>query len=138
MSLREELDRFRLLDNDFKLELLLDFSEKLPEVPARLLEAEDKENHRVHECMTPVSLWVELVDDAVQIFASVPRESPTVRGFVSILIKGLNGASIQEVADGPVNPLHDSGLAPLLGMNRMQGLTALYGRIRSEVSALKS
>lgn len=138
MSLREEIDRFRLLDNDFKLELLLDFSEKLPEVPTHLLEAEDKENHRVHECMTPVSLWVELVDNAVQIHASVPRESPTVRGFVSLLIKGLNGATIKEVAEGPVNPLHDSGLAALLGMNRLQGLTALYKRIRAEVAALDS
>ncbi|MGH1363116.1 MAG: SufE family protein [Calditrichia bacterium] len=137
MSLSEELSRFNMLDDrDFKLELLLDFAGKLPPVPQHLMDADDRSNHKVHECLTPVSLWTELQDGKVYIHADVPRESPTVRGFISLLIKGLSGATPQEVADGPTNPLHDSGLAPILGMNRQQGLAAIYQRIRREVAAL--
>jgi len=41
--------------------------------------------------MTPVSLWVEIVDGKVHVFADVPRESPTVRGFISMLLDAFNG-----------------------------------------------
>ena len=40
--------------------------------------------HRIHECQTPVFLWVELADGRIQVHAWVAPEAPTVKGFVGI------------------------------------------------------
>src|SRR5262245_18772604 len=98
--------RFQAADKDLRLEALLDASRKLPALPARLAEDRDRESHRVTECQTPVFLWLEREGDAVRFYADVPRESPTVRGFVSLLVGALDGASPAEVAETPADLLH--------------------------------
>ena len=132
-KLEDIVSIMREMDNDFRLELLMDYAEKLPPVPDELLSEADLENHRVHECQTPVSLWVQVVDGKVRIYADVPRESPTVRGFISMLIHAFNDAPPEEVAAAPPDILQRSGLAQTLGMMRMQGLSAVYRRIKQEV-----
>lgn len=132
------IDKFQQVDRDFILELLMDFAEKLPMVPEELRTAENAAAHRVHECLTPVALWVDVVNQKVTIRADVPRESPTVRGFVSVLIHGLDGATPGEVLDAPQDILQKTGLASLLGMNRVQGLSAIYQRIKNEVRQKQS
>ena len=132
-KLDEIIEDFRDLDNDFRLELLMDYSEKLPPVPKAFLTKEQMESHKVHECQTPVSLWVNVENNQVTIYADVPRESPTVRGFLSMLIKAFNGHSPEEVAEATNNILQETGLAQTLGMNRMYGLSAIYQRIKREV-----
>ncbi len=111
----------------------MDYAEKLPPVQEELLSESDLESHRVHECQTQVSLWVRVVEGKVQIYADVPRESPTVRGFISLLIHAFQGKTPGEVAAAPPDILHRSGLAQTLGMMRMQGLSAVYRRIQQEV-----
>ena len=88
-------------DRNTRLETLLDLSRTLPPLPEGLLQAPDREQHRVAECQTPVHLWVEVRDGRVHLFADVPRESPTVRGFVALLIKALDGVPPDEVARIP-------------------------------------
>ena len=131
-KIEEIIEIFRGLDNDLRLELLLDFAEKLPPVPEEYRSEEQLETHRVHECQTPVSLWVNVVDGKVQIHADVPRESPTVRGFISLLIKAFDGASPVEIEMAPADILNRTGLASTLGMMRIQGLSAVYRRIKDE------
>ena len=133
-KIEEIIEIFRGLDNDLRLELLLDFAEKLPTVPEEYRSEKQLETHRVHECQTPVSLWVNVVDGKVQIHADVPRESPTVRGFISLLIKAFNGASPAEIELAPTDILNHTGLASTLGMMRMQGLSAIYRRIKDETN----
>jgi cysteine desulfuration protein SufE len=134
-SLDSLIPRFRSADRDTRLETLLDYSRKLPPLPERY-EAEKALGHaRVHECQTPVFLWVEVVDGAVHLHADVPRESPTVRGFVALLIRTLDGQPREEVARIPNDLLDQLGLTEVLGMTRTQGLSAILGRVKRAVAA---
>src|SRR5262245_27337911 len=92
-TLAKFISRFRAADRDTRLETLLDLSRKLPPLPARLAGEEGRLRHLVPECQTPVYLWVEVTGGMVHLFADVPPESPTVRGFVSLLVQALDGVS---------------------------------------------
>src|SRR3954453_12331492 len=128
------IPRFKAADRQTRLETLLDYSKKLPPLPARY-EAEKEQGHnRVHECQTPVYLWVEVDRGKVHIHADVPPESPTVRGFISLLAKNLGGAAPADVARLPDDLLDQLGLSETLGMNRTQGLTAILYRIKRSVA----
>ena len=129
------ISRYKGLDRNTRLEALLDWSKKLPELPAALLPLKEQGVGLVHECQTPVFLYVEVPDGKVAIHADVPRESPTVRGFLALLIKQLNGATPTEVATTPNDLLEQLGLSQDLGMTRTQGLTAILGRIKAAVRA---
>lgn len=134
-TLETIIPRFKAADRSTRLETLLDYSRKLPPLPERLETEKDRGEHRVHECQTPVFLWVELVDGKVHIHADVPRESPTVRGFISLLARTLEGAAPEDVARVPDDLLDQLGLSETLGMTRTQGLTAILQRIKRSVAA---
>ena len=133
-SLEQLIPRFKAADRQTRLETLLDYSKKLPPLPERY-EAEKQQGHnRVHECQTPVYLWVEVEQGRVHIHADVPRESPTVRGFISLLARALDNQTPQAVAGLPDDLLDQLGLSETLGMTRTQGLTAILNRIKRSVA----
>jgi cysteine desulfuration protein SufE len=134
-SLDALIPRFRAADKTTRLETLLDYSRKLPPLPERLRDEQSLGDHRVHECQTPVYLWGEVDEGGVHIHADVPPESPTVRGFISLLARSLEGAPPAEVARVPDDLLDQLGLTEALGMNRTQGLTAILYRIKRSVAA---
>jgi cysteine desulfuration protein SufE len=133
-SLDTLIPRFKAADTQTRLETLLDYSKKLPSLPERL-QAEKREDNRVHECQTTVYLWVEVDDRGVHIYADVPREAPTVRGFISLLSRTLEGQTPETVAQIPLDLLDRLGLSETLGMTRTQGLTAILHRIKRSVAA---
>jgi cysteine desulfuration protein SufE len=128
--------RFGAADRNTRLETLLDYSRKLRDLAPELQAARDREEHRVTECQTPVFLWVGLNQDGVTLQADVPRESPTVRGFVSLLQHRIAGATAAQVAAIPEDLLDRMGLTDALGMTRTQGLTAILGRVKRTVAAI--
>lgn len=128
------ISRFAAADRDTRLETLLDLSHKLPALPPELQAVRDREGHRVPECQTPVYLWIERNDGGIRLHADVPRESPTVRGFVTLLIQGLEGATAQDVAVLPDDLLHALRLDETLGMTRTHGLTAIVRRLKRMVA----
>jgi cysteine desulfuration protein SufE len=133
-SLDNLIPRFKAADRETRLETLLDYSQKLPPLPQRF-EAEKALGHnRVDECQTTVYLWTEVESGQVHIYADVPREAPTVRGFVSLLARTLDGASPDVVAKLPLDLLDQLGLSETLGMTRTQGLTAILHRIKRSVA----
>ena len=132
-KLDEIVQEFDGLDFREKLELLLDFSENLPDLPDELRAERDAGLHRVVECQTPVFLWVELDGGVVRIHADVAPEAPTVKGFVSVLAEALQGATPEDVAAVPHDLLGRMGLAQALGMTRLRGLNAIVARIKREV-----
>ena len=132
-KLDDIIAEFEGLDYQERLELLLDFAEHLPELPEQYRAERDAGLHRVPECMTPVFLWVDVVDGKVQIVADVAPEAPTVKGFVSILVESWNGVTPEEIAAAPPDILRRMGLADKLGMTRLRGLSALVHRIKNEV-----
>src|SRR5437588_5194857 len=88
-------------DRQERIEMLIDLARNLPPLPDRLASFKDAA-HRVEECQSPVFLIVELQDgDRASIFADAPIEAPTVRGFVALLVEGLNGATVEEILGVP-------------------------------------
>jgi cysteine desulfuration protein SufE len=126
--------RFRAADRNTRLETLLDYSRKLPPLPPEYEALKAQGKNLVPECQTPVYLWIGIVDGKVQLHADVPRESPTVRGFVALLLKTLNGSTPSEVAQVPGDLLDQLQLTETLGMTRTQGLTSILGRIKRSVA----
>lgn len=132
-SFQEIAEPFRLVDRDMRLELLLDYAEKLPPLPERYHELRDAGLNMVHECQSPVFLMPEVEDGRVRLYADVPRSAPTARAFVSILHEAFDGQPPEAVRDAPDDALYRLGLSKLLGMQRTQGLVAIYQRVKAEV-----
>lgn len=133
-SLDTVIQRFRSADRNTRLETLLDYSRKLPPLPESHAALRDQGLNKVPECQTPVYLWAGVEGHRVRLVADVPRESPTVRGFVSLLIKALDGTDPGAVALVPDDLLDQLQLTETLGMMRTQGLTAILGRIKRAVA----
>lgn len=126
---------FAELEPRERLELLLEFAEKLPPLPARYQAERDAGLHRVHECQTPVFLWTEVENGQVQIYADVAPEAPTVKGFVSVLVELFRGTQPREVLSVEPNLVARLGLVESLGMVRMRGLHAIFHHIRQKIAA---
>jgi cysteine desulfuration protein SufE len=121
-------------DRQERIEMLIDLAKSLPPLPDRLSSFKD-EAHRVEECQSPVFLIVELdAGSRVAIFADAPIEAPTVRGFVSLLVEGLNGATVEEILGVPNDLIDRIGLPEILGMLRVRGLHGVLRRLKAEVT----
>jgi len=137
MPLPEALEQIRedflALEQRDRLQLLLEFSNELPELPPRYADHPDL-LERVVECQSPVFLFVE-VDDArlVHVFVTAPRESPTTRGFASILVQGLAGLDVEQVLAVPQDYPLEIGLTEAVSPLRIRGMMALLGRIQRQV-----
>jgi len=119
-------------DRQERIDLLLDYAKSLPPLPDRLAVHKDA-SHRVEECQSPVYLFVELNGDQVGLFADAPIEAPTVRGFVSMLLEGLEGATVEDVLRTPNDLVEKCGLAEILGMLRVRGLSGVLRRVKADV-----
>jgi cysteine desulfuration protein SufE len=126
---------FAELEPRERLELLLEFAEKLAPLPSEYQRQRDAGLNRVTECQTPVFLWAVIESDQVRIFADVAPEAPTVKGFVSVLVDIFSGAKPAEVVATDPNLIHRFGLAEALGMVRMRGMQAIAHSIRQRVVA---
>jgi len=138
-QLPEALDEirtdFRALEVRDRLQLLLEFSNELPELPAKYAEHPDL-LERVEECQSPVFIFVEVDDDqVVHLYATAPKEAPTTRGFASILVQGLAGLTVDEVLAVPDDYPSDLGLTEAVSPLRIRGMTALLGRTKRQVRA---
>ena len=126
--------QFALVPPEDRLYLLLDYAERLPPLPARLEAARDAGLGRVHECASPVFLYPEVADGTVRLYADIPREAPTVRGLVGLLVEALDGATPEEVAAVPDDLLYRLGIAQQLGMRRQQGFMGVIHRLKAGVA----
>lgn len=143
-SLAEIAADFREATAAERLQLLLEFSDELPDLPERLADAPDK-MEQVHECQSPLFLAVEVGDEPglatseqrVDIYFSAPPEAPTTRGFAGILHEGLSGHTVAEVlATADEAPLQ-FGLAEAVSPLRLRGMVAMLSRIKRQ-TALRS
>ena len=117
-----------------RLQLLLEFSTELPELPTHYQDHPDL-CERVEECQSPVFIFVEIDEhQIVHIFASAPKEAPTTRGFASILVHGLAGLTATEELELPDDFPHDLGLTQAVSPLRIRGMTAMLWRIKRQVS----
>jgi cysteine desulfuration protein SufE len=124
------IGEFADLDAREKLELLVDFANGLPPLPAEFEARKAVEDRRVHECQTPVFLWTEVDGGTARLVAEVAPEAPTVKGFVAILADAINGRPAIDVATLSDDMLERMGLADVLGILRTRGLRAIVARVK--------
>ena len=129
-QIREDFHELELRD---RLQLLLEFSNELPDLPERYIDHPDL-LERVEECQSPVFMFVE-VDELgiVHLFVTAPKEAPTTRGFASILVQGLAGLTVDQVLDIPDDFPQDLGLTEAVSPLRVRGMTALLGRAKRQI-----
>ncbi len=120
-------------DRQERIEMLIDLAKGLPPLPDRLAHFKD-EAHRVPECQSPVFLIVEVEGDRARLFADAPIEAPTVRGFVAILVAGLDGAKVSEILSVPGDLIERTGMTEILGMLRVNGLHGVLSRLKAMVA----
>jgi cysteine desulfuration protein SufE len=131
--LQEIAEEFGAVGDRDRLQLLLEFSEDLPPLPARYAEHRDL-MEPVPECQSPLFLAVEVDDDAVvHLFFDAPREAPTTRGFAGILHAGLDGLGAEEVLETPGEFSSQLGLQDLVSPLRLRGMAAMLARIKRQV-----
>ncbi len=143
-SLADIAADFREASPQERLQLLLEFSDELPELPERYAGHLDR-LEQVHECQSPLFLLVEVGgepglaagDQRVDLFFSAPPEAPTTRGFAGILREGLDGHTVTEVLGTPDDAPMSFALAEVVSPLRLRGMVAMLSRIKRQ-TALKS
>ena len=140
-QLAELVDDFADIGPKDRLQLLLELSRELPELPERYADTADT-MEQVHECQSPLFLAVEVdeaADHKVHLFFSAPPEAPTTRGFASIMHTGLDGEPAADVLAVPDDFYVALGLAKAVSPLRLRGMAAMLARIKNQVRAnLKS
>lgn len=127
------IEDFQALGIKDRLNLLLEFSEQLPDLPARYADHPDL-LERVEECQSPIFLFVEVTDGIVKLFFTAPQEAPTTRGFASILHSVIDGLPIEEALNIDDDFPSKIGLAEAVSPLRMRGMRGMLGRIKRQVA----
>ena len=78
-------------------------------------------------------IFVEVDDGIVHLYATAPAESPTTRGFASILAQGLDGLTADEVLDDPADYPQSLGLAEAVSPLRVRGMTGMLARTKRQL-----
>ena len=134
-QLAELVDEFAEVGPRERLQLLLELSQELPELPERYADAAAS-MEPVPECQSPLFLAVEVepaADRRVHLFFSAPREAPTTRGFASILRTGLDGEPAADVLAVPDDFYIALGLGNAVSPLRLRGMAAMLARIKNKV-----
>jgi cysteine desulfuration protein SufE len=134
---QEIAEEFQLTPDAQKLELLLEYSESLPEPPARYGENPHL-MERVEECQAPVFIAVEGTAEKVDIFFSAPEEAPTTRGFAAILNRALHGRPAKEILELSDDFPSELGLEKLISPLRVRGMRGMLFRIKRKTKELVS
>ena len=131
--LQEIADEFGDVPESERLQLLLEFGQELPPLPARY--ATQRELlEPVPECQTPVFLAVEISpNETVHLFFDAPQEAPTTRGFAGILHAGLDGLTADEVLATPGEFSSQFGIQDLVSPLRLRGMAAMLARIKRQI-----
>ena len=134
-SLAAIRDEFLSLDEADRLQLLLEYSGELPEVPSVYADRPEL-CERVAECQSPVYIVVDVdADGLVAMHATAPPEAPTTRGFASILVQGITGLHADEVLAIPADFPQSIGLTRAVSPLRIAGMTGMLMRAKRQVAA---
>ncbi|EMY33965.1 Fe-S metabolism associated SufE [Arthrobacter crystallopoietes BAB-32] len=135
-QLAEIIDDFQAMEEPERLQLLLEFSRSLPDLPEHLA-GQPELLEQVVECQSPLFLALELGEapgQPVEIFFSAPPEAPTTRGFAGVLHEGLNGLPADDILAVPDDVPDQLGLTRAITPLRMRGMTAMLARIKRQIN----
>jgi cysteine desulfuration protein SufE len=131
-KLQDIANEFAEVPDSDRLQLLLEFSQSLPELPERYAEHPEL-LEPVPECQSPIFLVTEVEDDIVNLFFSAPQEAPTTRGFASILHEGLNGENVETVLSTPSDVAMRLSMTDQVSPLRLNGMSGMLARIQRQV-----
>lgn len=127
--LQEIIDDFRWAEGREKLDLLLEYSQKLPPLPPNLAASHDAMD-QVVECMTPVFVAAENHAGKMTFFFDVPAESPTVRGYAALMAEGLAQSTPEEILGIPGDFYQEMGLQEVITYQRIKGISAILAHMK--------
>ena len=124
---------FASLRESERLDLLLEFSESLPELPPRYSDHPEL-LERVEECQSPIFLFVEIDDsNFARLFFSAPPEAPTTRGFASILFSVIDGLTVEQALDFDIDFPSKLSLQKVVSPLRLRGMIGILTRIKRQL-----
>lgn len=126
--LAEIVADFEMCAGREKLELLLEYARQFPPFPAELsaqLQVED-----VPECMTPVQMVSTAEQGRLSFYFDVPPESPTIRGYAAVVMRGLSDVTPEEILAVPPEFYLQMGLQEVLSAQRLNGMAAILAHIK--------
>jgi len=133
-KLAEIVEEFASAPREVVLEMLLEFADAVPPLPAELAGHDGME--QVPECQTQFFLKATLQPDgSVTTWFDCPPEAPTTRAFAGILAEGLAGASPTEILAVPDDLYARMGLAQAISPLRIRGGSAILARLKRQVAA---
>jgi cysteine desulfuration protein SufE len=136
-ALEEIAEDFQAMSTGDRLQLLLEFSDGLPELPERYA-GHSELMEQVPECQSPLFLAVEVGPDGdggevVHLFFDAPPAAPTTRGFAGILHAGLDGMRPADLLAVPDDAPYRFGLGEAVSPLRLRGMVSMLGRIKRQV-----
>lgn len=134
-SALEVIEDFALVADSDKLQLLLEYSEALPELDSRYADHPEL-MERVEECQSPIFIAVEGDELEVKLHFSAPRESPTTRGFASVLSSALHGQTASDILELSDDFPSELGLEKLISPLRVRGMRGMLARIKRKTREL--
>jgi cysteine desulfuration protein SufE len=132
-GIQKILRRFATLSPDMTRQALVQYANRLAPLPDRFKDL-DREQYAVHECMTPVAIYPEVIDGRMHFYADVPESAPTIRALLAMIFEAVNGQPPKTVLAIPrdfVRLVMDK-----LGLGtREVGLNAMVDRLRRAARA---
>lgn len=127
-GIQKILRRFATLTPDMTRQALVQYANRLEPLPERFQDL-DREQYAVHECMTPVAIYPELVDGRMYYYADVPQSAPTIRALLAMIFEAVNGQPPETVIGIPADFVRQ--VMDKLGLGtREVGLNAMIERLR--------
>lgn len=127
------IEDFRVLRDRERLDLLLEFSEALPQLPAKYADHPEL-LERVEECQSPIFLFVEIDSDGfTRLFFSAPPESPTTRGFASLLFSVIDGLPVTDALNFDLDFPFKLSLSSSVSALRLRGMLGILSRIKRQL-----
>ena len=127
------LRRFATLTPDLTRQALVQYANRLAPLPERF-QGLDREQFAVHECMTPVAIYPEVVEGKMYYYADVPQSAPTIRALLAMIFEAVNGQPPETVTAIPRDFVRQ--VMDKLGLGtREVGLNAMMERLRRAAMA---
>ncbi len=129
--LQQIVDLFATAPKELRLQVLLDYVDKIPPLPPELQTEGTLE--QVHECQTPFFVATRVDDGSVEFFFDAPPEAPTTRSYAGILYEGLNAETVERVLAVPDHFYLDMGLGEAITPLRLRGMAAILRTIKDQI-----
>ena len=130
-ALQEMVDDFVEIDDQFeKLEVVMDFSSKVVELPVE----EWDESNRVHGCQSEAHVEISINDGKVNMRAGA--DAQIVQGLMGILTIAVNGSSCEEVLELSPGFAEEMGILNSLTPSRSNGFRTMFDMIQKSVKEM--